>query len=350
MIRSAMIKNVGLILITCILMLSPASTSAATMVIKLATLAPEGSSWIKTFNSIDKEVQEKTGKQVQFKFYPGGVLGGDEKDMLRKMHIGQIHSAALSSAGLSAIFNEMDVFQIPFLFESHDEVDYVIKEMDVFFQEGFEKNDYVLLAWSEAGFVHLMSTRPVATLDDLRKFKVWTWADSPMTKVIFDEANVSAIPLSAPDVLVGLQTGLVDVVYAPPSLAIALQWFTKTPYVSTVPLTDGIGGLIVSKRFYDGLPADLQALLSETGQATGEKLIAATRVDNQKSLLTLKERGLEFVEPGEGMSEAVLLDLRDRAAAELVKSDYIPASVFDKTRQLLEQYRSGQTDAALPRE
>ncbi len=193
---------------------------------------------------------EKTDKQVGFKFYPGGVLG-DEKDMLRKMHIGQIHGAALTSAGLSAIFNEMDVFQIPFLFESYHEVDYVTEEMGAFFQKGFDENGYILLGWSEAGFVHLMSTTPVATLDNLRKAKVWTWADSPMTKVIFDEANVSAIPLSVPDVLVGLQTGLVDVVYAPPTGAISLQWFTKIKYMTDVNLIYLIGGLVIQKKMFN---------------------------------------------------------------------------------------------------
>ena len=235
MIRFVALKIVGLSFITLALLVSPANSTAKTLVIKLATLAPEGSSWIETFNSIDKEVREKTDKQVRFKFYPGGVLG-DEKDMLRKMHIGQIHGAALTSAGLSAIFNEMDVFQIPFLFESYNEIDYVLKEMDTFFRKGFDKNNYILLGWSEGGFVRLMSTTPVATLDDLRKVKVWTWADSPMTKVIFDEANVSAIPLSVPDVLVGLQTGLVDLVYAPPIGAISLQWFTKIKYMTDINL------------------------------------------------------------------------------------------------------------------
>ena len=122
MIRSAVIKMAWLGFIALSLMMPPAASVAKTLQIKIATLAPEGSSWIKTFHSIDAEVHTKTDKQIGFKFYPGGVLG-DEKDMLRKMHIGQIHGAALTSAGLSAIFGEMDVFQIPFLFESHHEVD-----------------------------------------------------------------------------------------------------------------------------------------------------------------------------------------------------------------------------------
>jgi TRAP-type C4-dicarboxylate transport system substrate-binding protein len=277
-------------------MVSPANSTAKTLVIKLATLAPEGSSWIETFKSIDKEVREKTDKQVRFKFYPGGVLG-DEKDMLRKMHIGQIHGAALTSAGLSAIFNEMDVFQIPFLFESYHEVDYVTEEMGAFFQKGFDENGYILLGWSEAGFVHLMSTTPVATLDNLRKAKVWTWADSPMTKVIFDEANVSAIPLSVPDVLVGLQTGLVDVVYAPPTGAISLQWFTKIKYMTDVNLIYLIGGLVIQKKMFNKISPDHQKILLETCRRRLNELKTTIRQENQEAIQVMVKHGVKIITP-----------------------------------------------------
>ena len=327
MIRSALIKNVGLILIVWVFMLPPASSSAKTIMIKLATLAPEGSSWVTTFNSIAKEVQEKTDRQVRFKFYPGGVLG-DEKDMLRKMHIGQIHSAALSSAGLSAIFNEMDVFQIPFLFQSHKEVDHVIKEMDAFFRKGFEKNDYVLLAWSEGGFVHLMSTTPVATLDDLRKVKVWTWADSPMTKVIFDEANVSAIPLSVPDVLVGLQTGLVDVVYAPPSLAISLQWFTKTKYLTDVNLLYLIGGVVMKKKMFNKMSPAHQNILLDVFQRQIARLKTTIRKENQEALEVMVKHGVKIITPSPAevaeyktVAEKAMRRLQDKSFSKKVKDE-----------------------------
>ena len=296
MIRSAMIKIVGLIFVTCILMVSPANSTAKTLVIKLATLAPEGSSWIETFKSIDKEVREKTDKQVRFKFYPGGVLG-DEKDMLRKMHIGQIHGAALTSAGLSAIFNEMDVFQIPFLFESYNEIDYVLKEMDTFFRKGFDKNNYILLGWSEGGFVRLMSTTPVATLDDLRKVKVWTWADSPMTKVIFDEANVSAIPLSVPDVLVGLQTGLVDLVYAPPIGAISLQWFTKIKYMTDINLIYLIGAVVIKKKVFDKISPAHQKILMDVCQRQMARLKITIRKENQEAIQVMIKHGVKIITP-----------------------------------------------------
>jgi TRAP-type C4-dicarboxylate transport system substrate-binding protein len=151
------------------------------------------------------------------------------------------------------------------------------------------------------------------------------------------------VPLSIVDVYTSLSTGLIDTVYCTPLAAIALQWFTKTKYVSSISLTNGMGGLVVSKRFMDSLPPDLQALLRDTGETAGERLIEATRSDNETSLGELRRRGLQFIEPGQGMSEPELIALRDRAAAELIDSDYIPVEVFEKTRDLLQQYRSGQT-------
>jgi len=289
-------KIAGLSFIALSLMMPPAASVAKTLEIKIASLAPEGSSWMKTFHSIDVEVRGKTDKQVGFKFYPGGVLG-DEKDMLRKMHIGQIHGAALTSAGLSAIFNEMDVFQIPFLFESYHEVDYVTEEMGAFFQKGFDENGYILLGWSEGGFVRLMSTTPVATLDDLRKVKVWTWEDSPMTKAIFDQANVSAIPLSVPDVLVGLQTGLVNVVYAPPIGAISLQWFTKIKYMTDVNLIYLIGGLVIQKKVFNKISPDHQKILLETCRRRMNELKTTIRKENQEAIQVMVKHGVKIITP-----------------------------------------------------
>ena len=294
--RSASMTIIGLCIITSMVMVSITPAAAKPVVIKLATLAPEGSSWIEMFNSINAEIQQKTDGQVRCKFYAGGVLG-DEKDMLRKMHIGQIHAAALTSAGLSAIFGEMDVFQIPFLFESHNEVDFVLSQMDAFFRQGFDKNNHILLGWSEAGFVRLMSTKPVATIADLRKVKVWTWEDAPMTRMIFEEARVSAIPLSVPDVLVGLQTGLVDVVYAPPSGAISLQWFTKTRYITDVKLIYLIGGVVIKKKVFNKIAPAHQKIVIDVWQRQMKRLKQIIRKENQQAMQVMVNQGIKIITP-----------------------------------------------------
>lgn len=334
--RSTIVTIIGLSIITGLLMLFAAPAPAKTMVIKLATLAPEGSSWTETFNAIDAEIKQKTNGEVSCKIYAGGVLG-DEKDMLRKMHIGQIHAAALTSAGLSAIFNEMDVFQIPFLFESHDEVDFVLAQLDAFFRKGFEKNHYILLGWSEAGFVRLMSTKPVATLADLRKLKVWTWADAPTTRMIFEEANVSAIPLSVPDVLVGLQTGLVDVVYAPPSGAISLQWFTKIRYITDVKLIYLIGGVVIKKEVFNKIAPAHQKIVMDVWQHQMTGLKQKIRQENKEAMQVMVDQGIKIIVPSpDQVAEFIKVSTK---AIKRMEGEYFSKKTLDEVRANIETYR-----------
>ncbi|MDJ0986917.1 MAG: TRAP transporter substrate-binding protein DctP [Desulfobacterales bacterium] len=334
--RPVTMIRVAIAIITCLFMFSPTPSVAKTVVIKLATLAPEGSSWIETFNAINAEIKQKTDGQVRCKFYAGGVLG-DEKDMLRKMHIGQIHAAGLTSAGLSAIFNEMDVFQIPFLFKSHEEVDYVLTQMDGFYRKGFDDNQYVLLGWSEGGFVHLMSTQPVATLADLRKLKVWTWEDAPMTRIIFDEANVSAIPLTVPDVLVGLQTGLVDVVYAPPSGAISLQWFTKIRYITDVNLIYLIGAVVIKKKVFNKITPAHQKIIIDVWQRHMSQLKQTIRSENQEAMQVMVKQGIKIIVPTENQ----VTEFKDVSAKAIqrLEGETFSQKVLDEVNAHIKTYR-----------
>jgi len=307
-------------------------------VIKLGTLAPEGSSWMKTFNTLNTEVMKKTENKVQFKIYPGGVLG-DEMDMLRKLKIGQIQGVALTSGGLSALFKEMDVLQIPFLFQTYEEVDATLKKMDSFFRKGFEDNGYVFLGWSEAGFIYLMSTVPIASVSDLKKAKVWVWEDSPMSKAIFDEAGVKAIPLTIPDVLVGLQTGLVDVVYAPPTGAISLQWFTKVKYLTDVPLVYLTGGVVVKKDIFKQISQSSQNFISESFQQHLDQLKIITRNENRDAIKVMVKNGVKIITPSKDQIDEYKR-LSNKAMGH-ISGQTFSNKVLDEVTSLLESYRKG---------
>ena len=321
-----------------LILVVPAGGQEKGLVIKLATLAPEGSTWAKAFNALNSEIMKKTENKVQFRIYPGGVLG-DEKDVLRKMKIGQIQGAALTSGGLSAIYKEIDVLQIPFLFQSYGEVDYVLTKMDASFRKGFEENGYILLGWSEAGFIYLMSTIPIASVSDLKKAKVWIWEESPMSKAIFDEAGVSAIPLSIPDVMVGLQTGLVNVVYAPPTGAISLQWFTKIKYVTDVPLVYLLGGLVLKKDTFNQIPPSLQSILLETFQKHLEPLKTVTRDENRDAMKVMTKQGVKLVTPSKDQVDE-FKKLSNKAIGRITGQSFSKKSLEEVT-SLLESYKKG---------
>jgi len=326
----------GIALAALLPIFSGGNAAAKTTVIKLATLAPEGSAWIEIFNDLNVELKEKTNNGVRLKIYPGGVLG-DEKDMIRKMFVGQIHGAVLTSAGLSSIFHEMDVFQIPFLFKTYDEVDYVLKKTDGFFKKGFEDRGYILPAWSEGGFIRLLSTKPIASLDALRNAKIWTCEDAPMAKAIFKEAGISAIPLSLPDVLVGLQTGLVEVVYAPPSGAISLQWFTKTKFMTDVPLMYLIGGIVIKKSVFKKLaPAHRQTLLGLSAKYM-DQLKLVIRKENQEAIRVMSKHGVKLIRPSEEQINE-FKDISTRAMNRQIGKSF-SKKVKDEVSGYVEEYR-----------
>ena len=306
--------------------------------IKMGTLAPVGSSWMKAFTTLNTEVMKKTENKVQFRIYPGGVLG-DELDMLRKLKIGQIQGAALTTAGLSSLFKEMDVLQIPFLFQSYEEVDIVLKKMDSFFRKGFEENGYVLLGWSEAGFIYLMSTVPISSVADLRKAKVWIWEESPMSKAIFDEAGVSAIPLSIPDVLVGLQTRLVEVVYVPPTGAISLQWFTRIKYMTDVPLVYLAGGVVVKKETFRQIPQPFQTVLLDSFQTHLEQLKGVTRSENREAIKVMMKQGVKVISPSRIQVDE-FRKLSNNALPRIIGPTF-SKKVVEEVVSLLESYRRG---------
>ncbi len=327
------------------LLLYAGGAAAENHVLKFATLAPAGSTWMNLIQEWADEVKQKSGGRLTFKLYPGGV-SGDEPDVLRKIRYGQLHGGAFTGYGIGQIYSPARVLEFPFLFNDIQEIDAVRTEIMPTLQQGFRARDYELLGWMEAGFVRLFSRAPIRSFDDLKKRRIWLWQGDALGEAFFKASDIAPIPLSVIDVFTSLSTGLIDTVYSPPLAAIAMQWFTKTEYMTDVPMANAIGALLVSEKFYTRLPRDLQMLLKSTGAAAGEKLIAQTRVDNDKSMAVLKQQGLQIAFTQDDVDEKQLLDIRDRAAQELMHSGYIPSELFARVKRLQEAYRAKSRAAA----
>jgi TRAP-type C4-dicarboxylate transport system substrate-binding protein len=233
----------------------------------------------------------------------------------------------------------MDVLQIPFLFQNYEEVDFTLKRIDPPFRKAIEESGHVLLGWSEVGFIYLMSTVPISSVADLRRAKVWSWEESPMAKAIFDEAGVTAIPLSVPDVLVGLQTGLVDVVYTPPTGAIALQWFTKIKYLTDVPLAYLAAGMIITKEAFQKIPSPSQTILTESCQRHLDQLKGVIRQENQEAIKVMVKQGVKVVTPSkEQIGEFKSLSSK---AIEHIRGPSFSKKTLTEVTSALESYRKG---------
>jgi TRAP-type C4-dicarboxylate transport system substrate-binding protein len=318
----------------------PAMAAAQSFVLKFATLAPAGSAWMQLLEAWAEEVREKSDGRLVFKIYPGGVQG-DEPDVLKKIRFGQLQGGAFTGYGVGHIYSPARALELPFLFNGIDEIDYVRGRFMPAIEQGYRDNGYELLGWMEVGLIYFFSSKPIYSLEDLKKRRIWQWTGDPMGQAFFDASGIAPVPLSIIDVYTSLSTGLIDTVYCPPLGAIALQWFTKTRYVTNVPMANGIGSLVVSSRFFQSLPQDLQKLLKSTGQKTGEQLIEVTRRDNKESLKILKSKGMEFILNPEDLDDKEVAEISRKAGEILMKSGYIPEATIRDISMWLADYRAG---------
>ena len=276
-----------------ILLITITLTINAATKIKFATVATEGSTWMKVMHELAKAVEDSTNGDVKFKIYPGAVQG-DEKDVLRKMRIGQIHSAGFTGFGLGEILPEVRIMDAPFLFNTYEEVDYVSNKLSNYFAQKFEEKGYILLGWAEVGFVYVFTNTPINDIKDMSGVKMWMWEGDPIAEAAFTSMDISPIPLSLTDVLTSLQTNLINGVYISPLACTALQWHTKVKYMLELPLADSNGAILITKKQFSKLTPEQQNILKYFAAKYLKKLTQLSREDNAKSLELIKKAGIQF--------------------------------------------------------
>ncbi|MFQ5445276.1 MAG: TRAP transporter substrate-binding protein DctP [Nitrospinales bacterium] len=288
-------KTIGfaLILLLLIGLGSIAHAGDKKYVIKFSTLAPEGSNWMKQLHALEQEIKKVTEGKVHFKFYPGGV-SGDEFDVIRKMRIGQVHAAGFTGVGLGKILPEVRVLDLPFLFDNDPQVRHIYETMNDYFTAQFEKKGYVLLGWVPVGWVHFFSKTPIRSIGDLQKTKAWMWEGDPLVKEVYEILGVTPFPLSVTDVLLSLQTGMINTVYASPIGALVLQWFTKVKFMSQLRMGYATGAVLMTKKKFKTLPDEYQKILKEVSQKHLAILLRIIQEDNSKSIEVMKKNGLKL--------------------------------------------------------
>lgn len=263
--------------------------------IKFAVLAPEGSTWMNLMRELDEEIKKETDGKLSFRIYPGGI-SGDEIDVIRKMNLGSIDSTGFTGVGLGQILPSVRILELPRLFTSQEEIDYVVKKLTPDFEKEFLKKGYILLGWAEVGFVNIFSNKKIESIKDLNGLKMWAWEGDPLVKELFSKLKIMPNEMAVTDVYTSLQTGLIDSVYISPLAAIALQWFTRTKYMNTLKLTNATGAILISKKAFNKLNPENQTLLKNKFKSFSEKIKKASRDDNEKAYITLKDHNIIFTE------------------------------------------------------
>ncbi len=304
---------------------------------KIATLAPDGTQWMTLMRAASERIAKQTSNRVKLKFYPGGIMG-NENSVIRKMTVGQLHGAALTSSALKRIDTDNYIYSLPLTFKSYDEMTHLRSKMDHEMIGRLKKKGYVAFKIAGAGFSYILSKERVSGVEDLKQQKVWIPPDDIMAQTMLDTAGVSPVSLPLTDVLTGLQTGLISTVGAPPSFAIALQWHTKVKYLVDVPLFFSYGAFVFSEKAFKKMSKADQEVVRKEMIATFEKLGKINWENNKKAKAALKQQGLIFVKPN-ASEMAGLNKLASDVIKKLVKQGKLKQSEVAKVNNILKKYR-----------
>ena len=331
-------KRLKPLLIAFVMTLVAPAVFATTL--KMATIAPSGTTWMKEFRAAGKEIAEKTDDRIKLKFFPGGVMGNNQS-VLRKMRIGQLQGGALSSGALVKQYNGVQIYSLPFLFNSYDEVQYVRTLIDPIIKANLAKKGLVVLGISEGGFAYLFSDKQINGVADLVSQKVWVPEGDRIMQNAFKKTNVNPVPLPVSDVYTGLQTGLLDTVTINPTGAVALQWHTKVHYMVERPILFIMGVMVLDKRAFDKLSSADQQLLVDVVGATFKRLDQSNQRDDQKAINALKATGVKITEISDA-SYNEWRNLAEQSLAELANEGVYDTTVYRLVQQRLLEYRSNQ--------
>jgi TRAP-type C4-dicarboxylate transport system substrate-binding protein len=315
------------------------------VIVKMASLAPDGSPWHEVLQEIAQDWRELSGGKVRLKIYAGGVVG-DESDMVRKLRIGQIQAAALTAEGLSYIDRGVYALSIPLLASSYQELDWIRDRMEPELKARFADQGFKVLAWADVGWVYWFTRHPVRTPDDLRSQRIFTWAGDAQSPKLWKAAGFQAVSLSAMDVLPGLETGLIDAVDASPMTVASFQWFGTAKHMTNLPWAVLTGALIITQDVWMQIPAELRPLLEDAVTKRTLRIKNEIRYLDDEAVEVMKKHGLEVIDitPAE---KALWEDLISRFESTL-RGTLVDSLMFDRALELKRALSNLNQDPAAP--
>jgi TRAP-type C4-dicarboxylate transport system substrate-binding protein len=316
------------------------SSLALAQTLKIATIAPEGSSWMKDMRAGAKVVEQHTEGRVKFKFYGGGVQGND-KQVRRKMRTGQLHGGAFSSGGMNGFQKDADLLSLPLMFNTIDEAKYVRAFVEPELRQKLEDAGYVNFGLAGAGFAYMMSNTPTRTLEDLKGQKVWTPEGDAVSYAALRALGVAPVTMPITDVMTGLQTDLLESVTVPPVGAVVFQWHTRLSYITELPVAYVYAAMLIDKRAFSKISPDDQAVVREVMEGIYRKIDQNGIKDNDEAMQALLEGGMEMT-PTDASQVSQWRDLVLNSHRKLGREGVFDIALLEQMQDLLVDYRAGQ--------
>ncbi len=303
-------------------------------IIKMATLAPEGTDWHGMLVEMGQEWKKATKGRVHLRLYPGGVVG-DERDMVRKMRIGQIHAAAISTEGLYEINPNFAAFYVPMLFQDLSDIQYVTDHLDDELITGTNHKGFELLYLVDVGWGYWFGKKPIYTPNDLKSHKIFTWAGDFAWAEVWKKAGYNPVPLAMTDLLSGLQTGLIDALSTIPLYALAQQSFGITNHMLNMKWGILMAGIVIDNRTWNKISEKDRKAMKEIVNKIRDKHIEKNRHAEKDALNVMKEHGLQIHEP----TPAQIKQWKSEVVSmyPLLRGDAIDEHIFDKVIQIMEE-------------
>ena len=314
------------------------AVDAGSLTLKLATVAPKDSVWHQHLKEVGQRWRDTSQGAVSLKIYAGTL--GDEDAILRRVRVGQLDAAAISTSGLSAIDPSTRALHIPLAFSSDAELAYVQSVIGRELEPRLLERGFRVLMWAEVGWVHFFSSEPVVTPDDLRRLKLFVWSSggADAGESLWQDMGFDTISLTSVDILPALQTGMIDAFGSPPIMALANQWFPFTPYMTDLEWAPLVGAIVVSERSWRKVPAEYRDDFIEIMREQGERLRAATRELDRQARTAMIERGLQVV-PVPAASREQWNRLA-RQGYPAIRGSLVPEPVFDRVIELRDEFRA----------
>ncbi len=294
--------------------------------LRIATLAPNGSSWMKVFNAWNRSVQQQTNNTLKLRFYAGGSQG-DERDFVRKMRAGQVDGASITTLGLSQLVRPVLVLTVPGIFTEYAALDKVRIALSDRFEAMFEQEGYKILAWGDVGKTRLFSTERIERPSDIKKLRPWAWKDDVIFTEFLKVVGANPVRLGMPEVYPGLQTRMIDTVPASALAAMAMQWHTRLKYVSARNSGIIVGATVIRQEKLDALSEEHRKVLLDTGRQVEAALKKSIREDDANAYETMLKRGMLAVDTKEHEAEwnEVSREVRERLTGRVYPRSLLEA-------------------------
>ncbi|MDR3334841.1 MAG: TRAP transporter substrate-binding protein DctP [Treponema sp.] len=320
-----------------VVLAGPVFAQKKVVTIKLASIVPENTPWGMALTKLARDWSTVTNGEVELKVYHNGVAGS-EQDVLRKLKQNQIQAGVFSSVGMSTISSKIMTVSSPFLIRTDAELDLVLKELKQELEQEFIDQKFQPLTWALAGWVKFFSRSPVFVPADLKKQKVGTASDQPELMQTFKTMGYQMVPVELNEVLISLNSGMIDAVYQSPLAAGGFQFFGIAKNMASINLAPMMGSIIINQRGWRAIPDQYKDKLLELGGQLSKDMNTSILKLEADAIATMLNYGLIINSVSPEQTQLWYTDVEQAMPRLLGKT--FDRELYGKIQTLLGNYRN----------